>query len=48
MDDIGKEDEFGVKDYRIELVLKLDYNFRLLFVVSLKNIFYVGIICKLC
>lgn len=48
MDDTGKEDEFGAKDYRTELALKPDHNSRPLFVVSLKNLIHVGTTCKLC
>lgn len=50
VDDTGKEDEFGAKDYRTELALKPDHNSRPLFVVSLKNLIHVhvGTTRKLC
>lgn len=48
VDDTGKEDEFGAKDYRTELDLKHDHNSRPLFVVSLKNLIHVGTTFKLC
>eukprot|EP00105_Crassostrea_gigas_P003558 XP_011416454.1 PREDICTED: TFIIH basal transcription factor complex helicase XPB subunit [Crassostrea gigas] len=39
VDDTGKEDEFGAKDYRTELALKPDHNSRPLFVAPNGHIF---------